>query len=77
MSNTIAENASSRPDFQYVVNASGETTGIVVPPKVFEALEEYVIDEAMGQAARDSKNEVGRPLTDFVNELRAAGEIDV
>ncbi len=77
MSNTTAEDVSIRPDFQYVVNASGETTGIVVPPKVFDALEEYVIDEAMGQAARDSKDEVGRPFADFLAELRAAGEIDV
>lgn len=66
-----------KSDIQRVVNAAGETTGVLLSMKAFEAYEEWLIDEAMAQAARDSKNEVGRPFAEFVEELRAASEIDV
>jgi len=66
-----------KSDFQYVVNAEGETTGVLLSPKAFEAYEEYLIDEAMAQAARDSKGEEGIPLAEVMAELYAAGEIDV
>lgn len=66
-----------KSDYQYVVNAAGETTGVLLSPRAFEAYEEYLIDEAMAQAVRDSKGEVGRPLEDVMAEMRAAGEIDV
>jgi hypothetical protein len=66
-----------KSDIQYMVNAAGETTGVVLSLEAFEAYEEFLIDEAMAQAARESKNEVGRPLDELVSELRAAGEIDV
>ena len=66
-----------KSEYQYVVNAAGETTGILISPKAFEAFEEYLIDEGMAQAARDSKNEVSIPFDTVVAEMRAAGEIDV
>ena len=66
-----------KDDYQYVVNAQGETTGVLLSPKAFEAYEEYMIDEAIAQAARDSKGELGIPLEEVMAELRAAGEIDV
>ena len=66
-----------KSDYQYVVNAAGETTGVLLSPKAFEAYEEYVIDQAIAQAARDHKNEAVRPLDEFLSELRHEGEIDV
>ncbi len=66
-----------KSDYQYVVNTEGETTGVLLSPKAFEAYEEYVIDQAIAQAARDSKGEPGRPLDEFLAELRHEGAIDV
>ena len=66
-----------KSDYQYVVNTKGETTGVLLSPKAFEAYEEYLIDQAIAQTARDSKGEAGRPLDDFLTELRHEGEIDV
>ena len=66
-----------KSDYQYVVNTKGETTGVLLSPKTFEAYEEHAIDQAIAQAARDSKGEAGRPLDDFLAELRLEGQIDV
>ena len=73
----MLEDVSAKSSYQYLVSAEGETTGVVISLKLFEALEEYLIDEGMAQAARESKDEIGRPLEEFIAELRAAGEIDV
>ena len=66
-----------KSDCQYVVNTEGETTGVLLSPKAFEAYEEYAIDQAIAQEACDSKGEAGRPLDDFLAELRLEGQIDV
>ena len=73
----MSEGKLSSSDFQYVTDTKGEMTGVLLSPKAFEAFEEYMIDKAMIEAAQESKNEVGRPLEEFLAELRAAGEIDV
>ncbi len=65
-----------KSDYQYVVNAEGETTGVLLSPKAFEAYEEYLIDEAMAQAARDSKGEEGIPWDQVKAELIAEGKLD-
>lgn len=44
---------------------------------LMEEYEDMMDDLAMGRAARASKAEPRRPLEDVVQELRAAGEIDV
>ena len=73
----MSEGELTSTDFQYVTDTKGEMTGVLLSPKAFEAFEEYMIDKAMIEAAQESKNEVGRPLEEFIAELRAAGEIDV
>ena len=64
-------------DYQYVTDTKGQMTGVLLSLKAFEAYEDFMVDKAMAEAARDSKDEVGRAFDEFVAELRAAGEIDV
>jgi PHD/YefM family antitoxin component YafN of YafNO toxin-antitoxin module len=59
---------------QFVVDGEGHKTGVIVP---IEDYEEMMEDLLMAQAARDSKDEPRRPFSDVVDEMRAAGEIDV
>ena len=66
-----------KPDYHYVLDGKGETTGILLSPKAFEAYEEHMIDQEIVQSARDSKGEVERPLDEFLQEMRHEGEIDV
>lgn len=59
---------------QFVVDGEGHRTTVIVP---IEDYEEMMEDLHMGQAARDIKDEPRRPLREAVEEMRAAGEIDV
>ena len=59
---------------QFVVDGEGHKTAVIVP---IEHYEEMMEDLHMAQAARDSKDEPRRPLREVVDEMRAAGEIDV
>ena len=59
---------------QFVTDAEGRKTAVTVP---IEEYEEMMEDLEMGRAARESKAEPRRPFEDVVEELRAAGEIDV
>ncbi len=73
----MSEGELTSTDFQYVTDTKGEMTGVLLSPKAFEAFEEYMIDKAMIEAAQESKNEPTRPFSEFVEELRATGELDV
>ena len=59
---------------QFVVAGEGHKTAVILP---IEDYEEMMEDLQMGQAARDSKDEPRRPFSEVVDEMRAAGEIDV
>jgi PHD/YefM family antitoxin component YafN of YafNO toxin-antitoxin module len=59
---------------QFVIDGDGHKTAVIVP---IEDYEEMMEDLHMGQAARESKDDPRRPLREVVDELRAAGEIDV
>jgi len=59
---------------QFVTDANGERTAVILP---IEAYEELMEDLHLGQVARESRNEPRRPFMEVVEELRAAGEIDV
>jgi PHD/YefM family antitoxin component YafN of YafNO toxin-antitoxin module len=59
---------------QYVTDAEGHKTAVILP---IEEYEEMMEDLHLGSAARESLNEPRRPFTEAVEELRAAGEIDV
>ena len=59
---------------QFVVDGEGHRTAVILP---IEDYEEMMEDLHMAQAARDCKDEPRRPFREVVDEMRAAGEIDV
>ena len=63
-----------RKNHQFVTDAEGRKTAVIVP---IEEYEEMIEDLEMGRAARESKGQPRRPFEDVVKEMRAAGEIDV
>ena len=72
----MSEGMATQPAYQYLVNADGETTGIVISPKLFEAFEEYMIDEGIAQTYRDSKKEELISWEQVKAELVAEGKLD-
>jgi hypothetical protein len=61
-------------NIQYVTDASGKRTAVILPLEEYENLLE---DLHVIAAAYEAKDETSRPFNDVVAELRAAGEIDV
>ena len=59
---------------QYVTDANGERTAVILP---LEEYEELLEDLHVSRVAKETKDEPRRPLIDVVEELRNAGEIDV
>ena len=72
----MSEGKLSSSDFQYVTDTKGEITGAVLSLRACEAFEEYMIDEAIAQASRDSKDEEGIPWEQVKAELSAEGKLD-
>jgi len=54
-----------RKDVQFVTNAEGHKTAVILP---IEEYEEMVEDLETGRAARESKGEPRRPFEDVVKE---------
>ncbi len=61
-------------DLQYVTDASGHKTAVILPIDDFE---EILEDLHFGEAARGSKDEPTRDFNTLLDEMRSAGEIDV
>lgn len=59
---------------QYITDASGQKTAVIVP---IEDYEEMLEDLHLGKIARESKDEPKRDFNEFLEELRENGEIDV
>jgi len=59
---------------QFVTDAEGHRSAVILP---IEEYEEMIEDLHLGRATRESKAEPRRPFEEVVEELRAAGEIDV
>ncbi len=59
---------------QYVTDAKGERTAVILP---LDEYEELLEDLHVTRAAQETKDEPRRPLSEVVEELRNAGEIDV
>ena len=59
---------------QYVTDANGEKTAVILPLAVYEELLE---DLHVSRVAHETRDEPSRPLNEVVEELRNAGEIDV
>lgn len=59
---------------QYVTDANGERTAVILP---LEEYQELLEDLHVSHVARETKDEPRRPLSEVVEELRNAGEIDV
>lgn len=58
---------------QYVTDANGERTAVILPLEEYEELQE---DLHVTRVAEETKDEPKRLFIDVVNELREAGEID-
>ena len=59
---------------QFIVDIEGNRTAVVLP---VENYEEMLEDLDIGRVARESKTERRRPFSEVVDDMRAAGEIDV
>lgn len=59
---------------QYVTDANGERTAVILP---LEEYEELLEDLHVSRVSHETKDEPSRPLGEVVEELRNAGEIDV
>jgi len=62
------------PKVQYVTNQTGERTAVILPIDEYEELLEEL---HLIRVAYESKDEPRRPFNEVVEEMRAAGEIDV
>lgn len=61
-------------NLQYITDANGERTAVILP---LDEYEELLEDMHVIRVAEESKDEPARPLSEVVEELRNAGEIDV
>jgi PHD/YefM family antitoxin component YafN of YafNO toxin-antitoxin module len=59
---------------QYVTDANGERTAVILP---LDEYEELLEDLHVTRVAEETKDDQARPLNEVVQELRNAGEIDV
>jgi PHD/YefM family antitoxin component YafN of YafNO toxin-antitoxin module len=59
---------------QYVTDAKGERTAVILP---LDEYEELLEDLHVSRVAEETKDEPTRPLSEVVQEMRSAGEIDV
>ena len=59
---------------QYVTDANGERTAIILP---LDEYGELLEDMHIIRIAEETKNETSRPLSEVVEELRTAKEVDV
>jgi len=59
---------------QFVVDSEGNRTAVILSIEEYENLME---DIGMRQAYCERKDEPRRPFREFVEEMRATGEIDV
>lgn len=61
-------------NLQFITDTQGNKTAVILP---IEEWEEMMEDLHLSRIARESKNEERRPFQEVVEEMRAAGEIDV
>lgn len=59
---------------QYVTDANGERTAVILP---LDEYEELLEDLHVTRIAEETKDEPRRPFSELVEELRNSGEIDV
>ncbi len=64
-------------EVQFVTNAEGHKTAVLLPIEQYEAYQEMLEDQELAEAVRQSRNEPTRPFSEVVQEMRAAYEIDV
>ena len=59
---------------QYIVDEKGERTAVIIP---LDEYREWLEDQHVIRIAEETKDEPTRPLTEILDEMRRAGEIDV
>ena len=62
------------PNVQYVTNETDERTAVILP---IDSYEELLEDLHLIRVAYETKDEPRHPFNEVVEEMRAAGEIDV
>ena len=63
-----------KESLQYVTDAQGKRTAVILPIEEYESLLE---DLDLLSVAYETRNDPSRPLDEVIAEMRAAGEIDV
>jgi PHD/YefM family antitoxin component YafN of YafNO toxin-antitoxin module len=61
-------------NLQYITDANGERTAVILP---LDEYQELLEDMHVIRVAEETKDEPARPLSEVIEELRDAGEIDV
>jgi len=61
-------------NLQFITNQSGEKTAVILP---IDEYEELLEDLHLIRVFHERKDEPRRPFDEVVEEMRAAGEIDV
>jgi PHD/YefM family antitoxin component YafN of YafNO toxin-antitoxin module len=74
MLSDFSRSKSMARNVQFVTDANGERTAVILP---LDEYEELLEDLHVTRIADETKDEPRRPLTEVVEELRNAGEIDV
>ena len=59
---------------QYITDSNGERTAVILP---LDEYQELLEDMHVIRVAEETKDDPVRPLSEVVEELRSAGEIDV
>jgi len=59
---------------QYVTDANGERTAVILP---LDEYQELLEDLHVARVAQETKDEPRRPFSEVIEDLRNAGEIDV
>lgn len=58
---------------QYVTDANGERTAVILP---LDEYQELLEDLHVARVAQETKDEPRRPFSEVIEDLRNAGEID-
>ena len=64
-------------DVQFVTDAQGRKTAVLLPIEQYEAYQETLEDLHLAEVAQQSVGEATRSFSEVVQEMRASYEIDV
>ncbi len=65
------------PNIQFITDADGHKTAVILPIERYEEYLEMLEDLHLSRVYRETKDEPRRPFSEVLEEMRAAGEVDV